>query len=162
MWNLGGLAANFFESPVKVDLKGKSQLGNTGISSKSAIYIFRSKEEIAIPSIYDFNNGLYLSPMRMYDNNTYKLFKHEVYYIGECDNLGSRTSAHLSSSDQDTRTYGLHLSNSNRIKLRDVSQIVIFPFKEAVFPSKSASEQKECREAIESRIKGIYLPCIGK
>jgi hypothetical protein len=158
-WRFG---SRFFDTPIRVDLKDKSTLGKTGISDKCAIYIFRSKEEFIISSISNFKDGINISPMRMYDSNTYKLSKQEVYYIGECDNLSSRASAHLSSSNNEKDPYGLHLGNLNRKALRDISEVVIFPFKDGIFPSKSAIEQKECREAIELRIRGNYLPCIGK
>ena len=91
--------------------------------------------------------------------------KGDVLYIGECDCFSNRLSAHLNDIP-DSTTYGLHLYSANRIAIKPENfKLLLFPLKDSFYPTilkEKDPAREQLREMIETKLKAIFSPWIGK
>lgn len=160
--------SDFFDVPKSAKLPDSHQTLGEFMqipNNQSGIYVFVCIEETTIASVDNFNNGKSYAQVRQTDDTTVNILAGEVLYVGECSIFSNRLSAHLDTEDSSS-TYGLHLYSTNRIAIKPENfKLLLFPLKDSFYPTTLKEKdpaKKQLREMIETKLKAIFTPWIGK
>ena len=166
-WKQG--KSEFFETPIKRPLPAKSTTAGGVFGNqlkgkpKSGVYFFSCIQATRVLSVADFNKGKGFAKMRMTDSGSVAVKEGEMLYIGQCGVFSSRMSAHLDGKSS-SKTGGLHLYSRERRGINPNRFALTFvPLKDSFYPLNCADHDRQIlREAIELKLKAVYLPLVGK